>query len=144
MTKIHLPQKANSLKVIWSHVLIFPESKHLQIRAGHLLNLPFNPTMHKKKNPPPSTFFSQGTEFRHIKEEKKNSQCLTNFSKGKQFSFTNWHFQTNKREQDKNLPSLHFPSLRLFHFLTGSVASFQNNLLVTKIMSLGPYIYCTY
>ena len=53
-------------------------------------------------------------------------------------------FQTNKREQDKNLPALHFPSLRLFHFLTGSVASFQNNLLVTKIMSLGPYIYCTY
>jgi len=50
-------------------VLIFPESKHLQIRAGHLLNLPFNPTMHKK--PPPSIFFSQGTEFRRIKEGKK-------------------------------------------------------------------------
>lgn len=79
-----------------------------------------------------------------VSKRKKKSQCLTNFSKGKQFSSTNWCFQTNKREQDKNLPALSFPSLRLFHFLTGSVVSFQNNLLVTKIMNLGPYIYCTY
>lgn len=70
MAKIHLLQKANSLKVIWSHVLIFPESKHLQIRVGHLLNLPFNLTMHKSHLPLP---FSQFVEFKSTKEKKKHN-----------------------------------------------------------------------
>lgn len=67
------------------------------------------------------------------------------FSKRKQFSSLNLSFQTNKREKDKNPFALCFfyPS-GFFHFLTDSVVSFQNNLLLTQIMSLGPYIYCTH
>lgn len=51
------------------HVLIFPESKHLQIGAEYFLCLPYNPTTHKSHLRPP---FSQFTEFKCIQEEKKN------------------------------------------------------------------------
>ena len=68
---------------------------------------------------------------------KKVVTGLYIFSKGRQFSSINLSFQSKKSEKEKTPLALCFPSLRLFRLPTGSVVSFQNNLL-TQIMSLGP------
>lgn len=65
------------------------------------------------------------------------------FFKRRQFSFVNLSFQSNKKEEDKNPSALCLSSCRLFGFPPGSVVSSQN-LLLTQIMNLGPYIYCTH
>lgn len=67
MTKIHLPRKQTP-NVTWSHMLVFPESKPLQVGAGHLA---FRLLQQGPKAAPPP--FSQFTELTFNSESRKCS-----------------------------------------------------------------------